>query len=92
MTTIRSLHVPSALLGAGLVGLGYWLGSIHLEKPAQAQTIANSQMAFYNSGRPAILTASADGRTIYFWSTTVNPEVLNPLTTPKLVGKAEAPQ
>ena len=92
MTAIRSLHLPSALLGAALVALGYLLAIVTADKPAYAQTVLSGQMSFYNSGRPAILTASADGKTIYFWSTTVNPEVLNPLTAPKLVGKAEAQQ
>ena len=92
MIPIRSLHMPSALLGGALVALGYLLASTTGGNPAYAQTVLSGQLSFYNSGRPAILTASADGKTLYFWSTTVNPEILNPLTAPKLVGKTEAQQ
>jgi len=92
MNAIRSLHLPSALVGGVLVAVGYLLACATGGSPAYAQTVLSGQMSFYNSGRPAILTASADGKTLYFWSTTVNPEVLNPLTAPKLVGKTEAQQ
>jgi len=92
MTAIRSLHLPSALLGGALVGLGYLLANMSAGNQAHAQTVLSSQMSFYNSGRAAIVTSSADGKTLYFWSTTAAPEVLNPLTAPKLVGKADAQQ
>ncbi len=86
----RPLHLPSMLLGAAFVALGYLLGSMQSDNTAFAQTTIGGQSGLFVSGNPAIITSSADGKSLHFWSTSINPEVLNPGAKPVYVGSVAA--
>jgi hypothetical protein len=87
----RPLHMPSLLLGAALVAVGYFFGSTQSEKAAYAQTTVTGS-GFFVSGNPAIITSSADGKSLYFWSASLLDEVLNDANKPKYVGSVTAQQ
>ncbi len=90
MSYQRPLHLPSMLLGAAFVALGYLFGSMQSDNAAFAQTTVGGQMGLFVSGNPAIITSSADGKSLHLWSTSINPEVLNPTNKPVYVGSFTA--
>ena len=88
----RPLHLPSMLLGGAFVAVGYLLGSMQSDKAAFAQTAVSGQMGIFESGNPAIVTSSADGKSLHFWSISINPEVLSPRNKPAYIGSVVAQQ
>ena len=88
----RPLHLPSLLLGAAFVAVGYFLGSMQSDKVAFAQTTVSGQSGFFVSGNPAIITSSADGKSLHFWSTSNFEEELSDANKPKYVGSVNAQQ
>ena len=60
-------HVKSLLLGATLVAVGVAIGRTYHEPQVKAQTFTGGGF-FTDESAPAILTQSADGRTLYVWS------------------------
>lgn len=57
------------LLGGALVLAGYFMGQMHAPNTAEAQTTVLSSDTRYFRYGDALITTSADGRTLHFWST-----------------------
>ena len=82
------IHFKSLLLGASLVAAGFVLGVVAREPQAQAQHVAGGGL-FMNGQAPALITSSADGKTVYLWSLG-GAHVANPVNRPRLVTSIEA--
>jgi len=86
----RSLHWPSVLLGAALVLVGYHLRSLSLDRTdgsAFAQEYQPVGSSFFKSGNPAIITSSADGKTLHFWGLNNRSETIDRRFAPRYVGE-----
>lgn len=90
MTSPSRTHLGSLFAGGALVLAGYLLGSLQPPRPAAAQTVVPGTFQFFSSGRPAILTTSDDGKTLHFWSTGLQPEVMNQAMIPQYVTSVRA--
>lgn len=64
----RTVHTGSLVLGAGLVVLGYLLGSVSEPHSVQAQTVTDEGMSPFLIKRTTLITSSDDGTTLHFWS------------------------
>jgi len=57
------------LLGGALVLAGYLMGQTHAVSTADAQTVVLSADTRYFRYGDALITTSADGKTLHFWTT-----------------------
>lgn len=79
------LDLPSMILGAALVLLGVWLGQTDSDNTASAQTTVMGSFSIFDSGNPAIITASNDGKTLYVWSLGNTHETISNARQPKFI-------
>jgi hypothetical protein len=56
------------LLGGALVLAGYFMGQMHTVSTAEAQTMVLSSDTHYFAFGDALITSSADGKTLHFWT------------------------
>lgn len=77
------INIRSALLGAGLVAIGYFMGTLDIGSEARAQGHVDSGLIL-GDDHPAIVTSSADGKTLYIWSLGAG-RVANPLAKPQII-------
>lgn len=63
-------HLNAMIIGGCLVLAGFGLGRTmpSPEPTAEAQTVVPANLSPFRSGNPAIITSSADGRTLHIWS------------------------
>jgi hypothetical protein len=88
-------HLTAVALGGLLVFAGYWLGSQQASLTAEAEgqvvAIRGAQNEdIFASGRPALITTSADGLKLHLWTFSNSPEQINNIAAPKYVGTIKA--
>jgi hypothetical protein len=77
-------------MGAGFAAIGFIAGQAgQMLQPARAQLQTDRNFPdapYFRSGREAIITSSADGRTLHFWSPQGTDEDLMQRTLPQYIG------